>query len=172
MTKIKLLVFLMLVGICTSMSAQRYQRYIPAKDMYMFGICFSALDSTVYFTDIKQVQNTSVERGSGFLYSRNTYSGQLQKYFKSVSGGNVTAVTCYNQKRSKLEKKYSKMRQKYQKKHFVVKYTHDFVYNPVTYTESEEVNLPAEEVKGKPEPPKGAPKDAPKGPRPGGKGGH
>ena len=154
--------FLMLVGLSTSMCAQKYRRYFAAKDMYMFGVCFSAIDSTVYFTDIKQVPNTSVERGSGFLYSRNNYSYQLQQYFKSTSGSNYTAVTCYNQKRTKLEKKYAKMRQKYQKKHFVVNYVHDFAYNPITYSEMDEVDLPAEEAK-KPE--------SPKGPRPGGNGG-
>ena len=154
--------FLMLVGLCTSVCAQKYKRYFTPKDMYMFGVCFSAIDSTVYFTDIKQVPNTSVERGSGFLYSRNNYSYQLQQYFKSTSGSNYTAVTCYNQKRTKLEKKYAKMRQKYQKKHFVVNYVHDFAYNPITYSEMDEVDLPAEEAK-KPE--------SPKGPRPGGNGG-
>lgn len=154
--------FLMLVTVCTSVCAQRNKRYFAPKDMYMFGVCFSAIDSTVYFTDIKQVPNTSVERGSGFLYSRNNYSYQLQQYFKSTSGSNYTAVTCYNQKRTKLEKKYAKMRQKYQKKHFVVNYVHDFAYNPITYSELDEVDLPAEEAK-KPE--------SPKGPRPGGNGG-
>ena len=154
--------FLMLVGLCTSVCAQRNKQYFAPKDMYMFGVCFSAIDSTVYFTDIKQVPNTSVERGSGFLYSRNNYSYQLQQYFKSTSGSNYTAVTCYNQKRTKLEKKYAKMRQKYQKKHFVVNYVHDFAYNPITYSEMDEVDLPAEEAK-KPE--------SPKGPRPGGNGG-
>ena len=157
-----IVVFLMLVGLCTSVCAQKYKRYFTPKDMYMFGVCFSAIDSTVYFTDIKQVPNTSVERGSGFLYSRNNYSYQLQQYFKSTSGSNYTAVTCYNQKRTKLEKKYAKMRQKYQKKHFVVNYVHDFAYNPITYSEMDEVDLPAEEAK-KPE--------SPKGPRPGGNGG-
>ncbi len=154
--------FLMLVTVCTSVCAQRNKQYFAPKDMYMFGVCFSAIDSTVYFTDIKQVPNTSVERGSGFLYSRNNYSYQLQQYFKSTSGSNYTAVTCYNQKRTKLEKKYAKMRQKYQKKHFVVNYVHDFAYNPITYSEMYEVDLPAEEAK-KPE--------SPKGPRPGGNGG-
>lgn len=154
--------FLMLVTVCTSVCAQRNKQYFAPKDMYMFGVCFSAIDSTVYFTDIKQVPNTSVERGSGFLYSRNNYSYQLQQYFKSTSGSIYTAVTCYNQKRTKLEKKYAKMRQKYQKKHFVVNYVHDFAYNPITYSEMDEVDLPAEEAK-KPE--------SPKGPRPGGNGG-
>lgn len=157
-----IVVFLMLVTVCTSVCAQRNKQYFAPKDMYMFGVCFSAIDSTVYFTDIKQVPNTSVERGSGFLYSRNNYSYQLQQYFKSTSGSNYTAVTCYNQKRAKLEKKYAKMRQKYQKKHFVVNYVHDFAYNPITYSEMDEVDLPAEEAK-KPE--------SPKGPRPGGNGG-
>lgn len=157
-----IVVFLMLVAVCTSVCAQRNKQYFAPKDMYMFGVCFSAIDSTVYFTDIKQVPNTSVERGSGFLYSRNNYSYQLQQYFKSTSGSNYTAVTCYNQKRTKLEKKYAKMRQKYQKKHFVVNYVHDFAYNPITYSELDEVDLPAVEAK-KPE--------SPKGPRPGGNGG-
>lgn len=162
-----IVVFLMLVGLCTSMSAQRNKRYFAPKDMYMFGVCFSATDSTVYFTDIKQVPNTSVERGSGFLYSRNNYSYQLQQHIKSTSGSNFTTVTCYDQKRTKLEKKFSKMRQKYQKKLFVVNYIHDFAYKPITYNEQDEVDLPTEEAK-KPEPPK----KAPKGPRPDGKGGN
>ncbi len=151
-----IVVFLMLVAVCTSVCAQRNKQYFAPKDMYMFGVCFSAIDSTVYFTDIKQVPNTSVERGSGFLYSRNNYSYQLQQYFKSTSGSNYTAVTCYNQKRTKLEKKYAKMRQKYQKKHFVVNYVHDFAYNPITYSEMDEVDLPAEETK-KSESQKGSP---------------
>ena len=162
-----IVVFLMLVGLCTSVSAQRNKRYFAPKDMYMFGVCFSATDSTVYFTDIKQVPNTSVERGSGFLYSRNNYSYQLQQHIKSTSGSNFTTVTCYDQKRTKLEKKFSKMRQKYQKKHFVVNYIHDFAYKPITYNEQDEVDLPTEEAK-KPEPPK----KAPKGPRSDGKGGN
>ena len=169
MTKIKLLIALMLVGVCANVCAQKkHQRYFTAPDMYVFGIAFSASDSTVYFTDIKQVQNASVERGTGFLYSRGRYSNQLQQHFKSVTGNNYTAVTCFNQKRTKLEKKYAKIRQKYQKKNYVVKYTHDFAYNPVPYIESDEVNLPAEEVKESPKRPKGAPK----GPRPDGRGGH
>lgn len=133
---------LMLVSVCTSVCAQKYQRYYPAKDMYLFGVCFSTVDSTVYFTEIKQVPNASVERGTGFLYSRSSYSNQLQQYFKNIACGNITAVTCYDQKRSKLEKKYSKMRQKYQKKRYVVKYisANDFAYTPVTYSEVEEVN--------------------------------
>jgi len=162
-----IVVFLMLVSLCASMSAQRNKRYFAPKDMYMFGVCFSATDSTVYFTDIKQVPNSSVERGSGFLYSRNNYSYQLQQHIKSTSGSNFTTVTCYDQKRTKLEKKFSKMRQKYQKKHFVVNYIHDFAYKPITYNEQDEVDLPTEEAK-KPEPPK----KAPKGPRPDGKGGN
>ena len=161
---------LMLVGMCANVCAQKYQRYFTAPDMYVFGIAFSAVDSTVYFTDIKQVQNASVERGTGFLYSRNSYSNQLQQHFKSVSGTNYTAVTCYNQKRSKLEKKYAKMRQKYQKKHFVVKYASDFAYNAVTYSEPDEVNAPAQDAGKRPEMPK-KPKGAPKGPRPNGMGG-
>jgi hypothetical protein len=158
---------LMLVGMCANVCAQKkHQRYFTAPDMYLFGIAFSASDSTVYFTDIKQVQNASLERGTGFLYSRGSYSNQLQQYFKSVSGNNYVAVTCFDKKRTSLEKKYAKMRRKYQKRKFVVKYTHDFAYNPVTYVESDEV-LPAEEVTMKPEPPKVAPKK----PRPGGMGG-
>lgn len=86
-----IVVFLMLVGLSTSMCAQKYRRYFAAKDMYMFGVCLSVADSTVYFTDIKQVPNTSIERGTGFLYSRNAYSNQLQQYFRSTSGGNCTA---------------------------------------------------------------------------------
>lgn len=133
-----LIILMMLVGMTLNASAQKYQRYYPAADMYMFGVSFSVSDSTVYFTEIKQVANTSVERGTGFLYSRNSYSGQLQQYIKSTSASNYTSVVCYAQKRGKLEKKFSKMRQKYQKKNFVVKYIDSgFKFSPVTYKEQD-----------------------------------
>lgn len=129
-----IIALLMLVGVCFGANAQRYQRYIPSENTHMFGVCFSAMDSTVYFTEIKYVPNTSIERGTGFLYSRNEYSGQLQSYIKSAAGGSYSTVTVYSQSAKKLEKKYTKMREKYQKRKFVVKYIDSgFNYTPIPY---------------------------------------
>lgn len=133
---------LMLVGFAVNACAQKNLPYTPASDMYMFGVSFSAVDSTVYFTEIKQVPNAYVERSTGFLYSRNKYSGQLQQYFKSTSSVPFSSVVCWNQKRSKLEKKFSKMRQKYQKKNFVVKYIGgDFAFTGIPYEDNEAVEV-------------------------------
>ncbi len=133
---------LMLVGFAVNACAQKNLPYTPASDMYMFGVSFSAVDSTVYFTEIKQVPNAYVERSTGFLYSRNKYSGQLQQYFKSTSSVPFSSVVCWNQKRSKLEKKFSKMRQKYQKKNFVVKYIGgDFAFTGIPYENNEAIEV-------------------------------
>lgn len=133
---------LMLVGFAVNACAQKNLPYTPASDMYMFGVSFSAVDSTVYFTEIKQVPNAYVERSTSFLYSRNKYSGQLQQYFKSTSSVPFSSVVCWNQKRSKLEKKFSKMRQKYQKKNFVVKYIGgDFAFTGIPYENNEAIEV-------------------------------
>lgn len=133
---------LMLFGFAVNVCAQKNLPYTPASDMYMFGVSFSAVDSTVYFTEIKQVPNAYVERSTGFLYSRNKYSGQLQQYFKSTSSVPFSSVVCWDQKRSKLEKKFSKMRQKYQKKNFVVKYIGgDFAFTGIPYENNEAIEV-------------------------------
>ncbi|MDO4991552.1 MAG: hypothetical protein Q4E26_01170 [Prevotellaceae bacterium] len=137
-----IITILMLVGFAVNACAQKNLPYTPASDMYMFGVSFSAVDSTVYFTEIKQVPNAYVERSTGFLYSRNKYSGQLQQYFKSTSSVPFSSVVCWNQKRSKLEKKFSKMRQKYQKKNFVVKYIGgDFAFTGIPYENNEAIEV-------------------------------
>lgn len=137
-----IITILMLVGFAVNACAQKNLPYTPASDMYMFGVSFSAVDSTVYFTEIKQVPNAYVERSTGFLYSRNKYSGQLQQYFKSTSSVPFSSVVCWNQKRSKLEKKFSKMRQKYQKKNFVVKYIGgDFAFTSIPYENNEAIEV-------------------------------
>lgn len=168
---------MMLVGLAVDGLAQRYHSYFPAQEMYMFGVSFSAVDSTVYFTDIKQVPDTYVEKGTGFLYSRNQYSGQLQQYVRSTTSAQFTSVVCYNKKRKSLEKKFSKMRQKYQKRNFVVKYVSgDFAFTSVPYVDVEASEAPAPVEESKPKPPMGRPN----GPRPagspaggpGGRGGH
>ena len=50
--------------------------------IFMFGFCTSFNDSTVYLTDIQQVDSAWIDTKTDFLYSRDNYSFQLRDYMK------------------------------------------------------------------------------------------
>ena len=81
---------------------------------YMFGFVASFNDSTVYFTNIQQVDSVWVTKKKKFLAGRNQYSNQLREYFAQQRNmPNRTCVVVANVDRKKLEKKYIKMKNKY-----------------------------------------------------------
>ena len=80
----------------------------------MFGFVASFNDSTVYFTNIQQVDNAWVTKKKQFLAGRNQYSIQLREFFANQRNmPNRTCVVIANVDRKKLEKKYIKMKNKY-----------------------------------------------------------
>ncbi len=87
---------------------------VKVPQVYMFGFVASFNDSTVYFTNIQQVDNAWVTKKKQFLAGRNQYSIQLREFFANQRNmPNRTCVVIANVDRKKLEKKYIKMKNKY-----------------------------------------------------------
>ena len=81
---------------------------------YMFGFAASFNDSTVFFTDIQQVDSVWVTKKKGFLAGRNSYSYQLRNYCEQkMNLPKRTCVVVSSLKRKEVEKKYKKMMKKY-----------------------------------------------------------
>ena len=102
--------------------------------VYMFGFASSFNDSTVYFTDIQQLDSVYFERKTKFLLDRDNYSYQLRDYLASVGEEHRTCVVSYATDRKKIEKKFLKMRKKYlSKKGYLLKYlkTEEFAFEAI-----------------------------------------
>ncbi len=83
--------------------------------LYAFGFAASFNDSTVYFTDIQEIDSAWINDKNDFLVSRDNYSYQLKNYFTSLGLEHRTCVISFALKRKDIEKKYQKMKNKYVK---------------------------------------------------------
>ncbi len=81
--------------------------------VYMYGFAASFNDSTVYFTDIIQMDSAYVDEKTGFLYSRDDYSHQLRNYLVAQGFKNMTCITSFALKRKDAEKKFANLRKRY-----------------------------------------------------------
>lgn len=107
--QLTLAIVLMAAG-ATNVQAQN----IKVPHAYMFGFVASFNDSTVYFTDIQQVDSVWVTKKKKMLAGRNNYSYQLREFFAQKRNmPNRTCVVVANTNRKKVEKKYIKMKNKY-----------------------------------------------------------
>lgn len=95
---------------CMQASAE----YIPTK-VYIYGFCASFNDSTVYFTDVMELDSAWVERKARFLYSRDNYALQLKEKMKQMGVLNPTCVVSFAFTKKDIDKKLAKMRSKYTK---------------------------------------------------------
>lgn len=108
--------------------------------LYIFGFAASFNDSTVYFTDIQEVDSAWVDSKTKFLYSRDNYSYQLRDYLKAKGFNHPTCITMYSQKRKDIDKKLASMKKRYME---VGKYdiktiaAADFKYAPIIPNEDE-----------------------------------
>lgn len=107
--QVTLAILLMAAG---SMNVQAQNVKVP--HAYMFGFVASFNDSTVYFTNIQQVDSVWVTKKKEMLAGRNHYSYQLREFFtQQRNSPNRTCVVIANTNRKKVEKKYIKMKNKY-----------------------------------------------------------
>jgi hypothetical protein len=112
MRLIKPLMIAIALMAASTMKVQAQDIKVP--QAYMFGFVASFNDSTVYFTNIQQVDSVWVTKKKQFLAGRNQYSNQLREYFAQQRNmPNRTCVVVANVDRKKLEKKYIKMKNKY-----------------------------------------------------------
>ncbi len=112
-------VVLALFACVTAVSAKN--KLMPK--VYAFGFSASFNDSTVYFTDIQEVDSVWINAKNDFLLNRSEYSYQLRNYFDGNGQPHRTCIIVYALKRKDIDKKYRKMKEKYTKKgNFDVRY--------------------------------------------------
>lgn len=89
------------------------KNYVTPK-AYMFGFAASFNDSTVYFTDIQQVDSVWFNQKKDMLAGRSEYSSQLRSYCaEKLDQPRRTCVVIGNPKLKKVEKKFEKMKKMY-----------------------------------------------------------
>ena len=116
---------------------------------YLFGFVANFTDSVVYFTDIQEVENVTIQKRTKFLQNRDAYSDQLRYYFTDkLNMPQRTCIVSFGLTRKEAEKKYVKMRNIYTEQNagrYDVRYLseNDFKFQailpaePVETTESE-----------------------------------
>ena len=129
---------LVALGVATTTNAKK----VVTPRMYIFGMAASFNDSTVYFTNVQELNNVWVEKRHKELDVRQLYSMQLRDYLNNQKIQNRTCIVIANEKRSKLEKKFLKLRKLYTqskdgKVHFDVKYLgdQDFKFTTIDMTD-------------------------------------
>ena len=85
---------------------------------YLFGFVANFTDSVVYFTDIQEIENVTIQKKTKFLKDRDAYSDQLRSYFADkLNMPKRTCVVSFGLTRKEAEKKYVKMRKIYAEKY-------------------------------------------------------
>lgn len=110
-------------------------------EIYIFGFSASFNDSTVYFTNVQQVEKAWIDTKTKFLQGCAIYTQQLKSYFESKGLSKRTCVVFYGLTRKQAEKKFLKMKKLYTIKSpgkFNVNYLqeNDFKFSPVNISES------------------------------------
>lgn len=99
---------LLLLAVSFQCSAENH-----ARKVFMFGFAASFNDSTVYFTDIQEVDSVWLETKNKFLYSRDNYSYQLRDHLQNFGQEHPACMVVYAEKKKDVEKKYLKLRKRY-----------------------------------------------------------
>jgi hypothetical protein len=112
-------------------------------NVYMFGFAASFNDSTVYFTDIQNVDSVWLQNKTNFLLNRADYAYQLSNYFDHKGDLHRTCIVTYALNKKDINKKYEQLKNKYIKKgKFDIKYIKDneFHFKAVVPDTSNETN--------------------------------
>ncbi|MGI6231298.1 MAG: hypothetical protein ACOYJF_00400 [Prevotella sp.] len=99
------------LALCSLSASAKYK----AQTVYMYGFAASFKDSTVYFTDIQQIDSAYIDSKTTFLYGRANYSEQLSNYLESNGLDHPTCITSFGKDLKEAKKKYLKLRGKYLK---------------------------------------------------------
>lgn len=116
--------------------AMQVSAIVRPTTLYAYGFSASFSDSTVYFTEIQQIDSAWINVKTKFLYSRDSYSYQLKYYLEQKGVENPTCIISFAKSRKDAEKKYMKLRKKYTKDAgaFTVKYIslQDFQFKAIS----------------------------------------
>ncbi|MBQ8629508.1 MAG: hypothetical protein IJ421_08560 [Prevotella sp.] len=106
----KILLVSMLVWLSATCIAQTKTKCLPKA--YIFGFAESFNDSTLYITEIQEIDSVWVNNKNSFLVNRDEYAYQLRDYLAAKGETHRTCTVVYRTDRKKAEKKYNKMKAK------------------------------------------------------------
>ena len=89
-------------------------KIVTPAHLYMFGFSASFTDSTIYVTDIQDVQGAWIDSKTKFLLGRDNYSYQLKEYFtEKIQQPNRICMVFFATNKRKIEKAMKKLMKKY-----------------------------------------------------------
>ena len=109
MNKVKYIILALMVAMTTGAMAKN----VKVPHVYIFGFSASFQDSTVYMTEIQDLQGAWMDKKTKFLLGRDNYSYQLSNHFNEQGQPNRVCMVFFSTSKSKAEKKYLKMKKKY-----------------------------------------------------------
>ncbi len=110
---------LLTVLICSAFTPKNEEKKKAEKGVdyesgYLFGFSFSFADSTVYITDIQQMD--SLQTGShGMLLKRGVFSDQLRNNLMQRGSEMPTCAIFFSTKKKKVDKEMTKLMKRYEK---------------------------------------------------------
>lgn len=117
--KIMFICLAMLLSISESKATEKLTK------IYVYGFSSSFNDSTIFLTDLMELDSVWINTKTKFLYGRDIYSQQLKDYIQGKGVSTPTCVVSYADTRNEAEKKYIKLRDKYTNKkegNYTIKY--------------------------------------------------
>ena len=117
----KTLKLFVLTLVLAAMAATVEAKRVKTSHMYMFGFAASFVDSTLYLTDVQDVQGAWYDTKDKCLMLRDSYSDQLKEYMKEKMGQpNRVCLVIFAKTKKKAEKKYQKLKKKYMSKDGII----------------------------------------------------
>lgn len=111
-----LLLIISLVCLSFQQAYAQEKNQIKVSDVYAFGYATSLNDSVIYLTEIAPMPTVILEKKTGFLYNRASYTEQLKSFAEKLGINHPTCAIIYNRSKKKLEKEFVKLTKKFQKK--------------------------------------------------------
>lgn len=108
--------FAVMAVACTLAATSALAKNKRMPKIYAFGFAASFNDSTVYFTDIQEIDSVWINDKTKFVLERENYAGQLKTYLNENGHPHHTCVMSYAFNRKDIDKKYNKMKDRYVKK--------------------------------------------------------
>ena len=110
----KLMKYIMMAALFAAISVEASAKPVKMAHIYMFGFSASFKDSTIYITDIQDVQGAWMDSKTKFLLERDGYSQQLRTYLTETKQlSNRVCLVIFATSKRAAEKKYAKLKKKY-----------------------------------------------------------
>ena len=137
----KIFKYIMLALLLAGSTTEAFAKKVKTDHMYMFGFSASFKDSTIYITDIQDVQGAWYNTKTKFLLGRDNYSYQLKEYMANQQQQpNRVCMVFFATSKKKAEKQLQKIKKKYVEKApgvYAVRYltSSDFKFEAVDMSE-------------------------------------